>query len=218
MESLLIQSPNLSPAQSPPELIHSEIICVIGQRGSGKTTLVKNTIIPSLPRFIIYDSINEYDDIPSMGDARTVRDFIDLLEIGDNIRIPGDSEISFQETCQIINDGVYNYYFVVDEFHLLFDHHMKFQADNPAFKKLVLLGRHSGIGLVIISQRPTDIPKFVLSQSTRLYVFYIYHKDDIKFISHVVNNPEVFQTLQLYEYYRIDFVSPVIVVKEKTKI
>lgn len=214
----LLKSPNLNQSQHPPDLIASEIICVIGQRGSGKTTLVKNTIIPSLPRFIIYDSINEYDDIPDVGIAENIRDFIDLLEIGDSIRIPGDGEISFQDACRIINEGVYNYYFIVDEFHLQYQHHMKFQADNPDFKKLVLLGRHSGIGLVIISQRPTDIPKFVLSQTTRMYVFYIYHRDDINFISHVVNHPEIFQELELYHYYRIDFVSPVIVVKEKTEI
>lgn len=177
---------------------------------------MKNTIIPSLPRFIIYDSINEYDDVEGVGVARNVKDFIDLLEIGDNIRIPRDSEISFQQACRIISEGVYNYYFIIDEFHTLYEHHMRFQAENPDFKKLVLLGRHSGIGLVIISQRPTDIPKYVLSQCTILYSFYIYHKDDLKFISHVVNNPEMFQALQSYEYYQIHFMSPVNVVKNKT--
>lgn len=193
----------------------SDIICVIGRRGSGKTTLVIRLLLPLYQPFIIYDSIGEYADVQNCASADSLSDFFDLLESRDNIRITPESKIPFDMVCNIIDSGVINYTLIVDEFHLIYEHHMSFAADYPAFKRLILLGRHKGIGVVVISQRPTDIPKYVLSQCSRLYCFHVYHRQDILFLSNVLNDAKIANTLDLYEFFEISLDSPIQITRKK---
>lgn len=188
--------------RKPEQIIDSEIICVIGRRGSGKTTLAKAVLIPSFPRFIIFDQLDEYADMENVSIATNKTDLIELIEIGENIRIPSDT-IPFETVTEIVNKIAYNYYLVVDEFHMLFQFHMRFLSDYPAFRNIVLTGRHSGVGLLLITQRPTHIPMDVLSQATKLYVFNVYHKNDIKHIAAVINTADELTTLNQFEYEEI---------------
>lgn len=200
-----------------PFIQRSDIICVIGRRGSGKTTLVKKFLLPRLQPFIIYDSIGEYADIENCSLAKTRADFFDLLESQSNIRIMPET-ISLNDLCFVLDTAVVNYTVFIDEFHLFFEHHMTFAAETPYFKKLILLGRHKGIGLVISTQRPTDIPKYVLSQATLIYTFHVYHKQDITFLANVVNDAKITNTLNIYEFYEIRLDTPISITRKKLKI
>lgn len=203
--------------QSPQK--RSDIVCVIGRRGSGKTTIVRYLLLPAYQPFIIYDSIGEYADVPDVSFAESENDFFDLLESRSNIRIePTSSRIDLDRICYILNTAVWNYSLFVDEFHLVFEHHMTFAADTPEFKKLVLLGRHKGHSVIISTQRPTDIPKYVLSQATILYCFHVYHKQDVQFLSNVINDSRITNTLGVYEFYEIRLDTPITMTKKKLKI
>lgn len=202
----LLTSLNSDPLEEQEPIQPSEIQVVIGRRGSGKTTLVKKVLIPELTApFIIFDTINEYDDVPDVQMVDDIPSLIDAIEMQDNIRVIGEGgSISFPELAEIIDKSVRNYTLIVDEFHVLFDHHMTFKKENPAFKRIVLLGRHSGVGLIIISQRATDIPQEVLSMSTKLFVFHVFRKKDINFLDNVMPNPEQAATLGTFEFLEVD--------------
>jgi len=194
----------------------SEIICVIGRRGSGKTYLVKNHILPELPRYIVFDQNNEFADMPNASRADTLEDLEDFLEVGDNIIIPAKSDIGFEELCFILNESVSNYYLVVDEFHMLYQNYQEFTSKYAQFKKIVLTGRHDSLGLVIITQRPSDLPPYLLSQCTILYIFNVYLKKDLVSLSNIINDPENCQKLQNYEYYKYTLKSPLVIELKKT--
>lgn len=170
--------------------------------------------------FIIYDTINEYGEVENVQTVNDVQSLIDAIEMEENIRVIGErGEISFPELTEIIATAVRNYTFLVDEFHLLYDNFQTFKKENPFFRELVLLGRHSGIGLILTSQRATHIPVDALSQATKLFVFNVFRKEDIKFLGLVVNNAEMFATLGTFEYFEIDLtISPPSATKKKLQI
>lgn len=210
---------NIFRPPEPQNVQPSNVICVIGRRGSGKTTLVKYYLLPRLQPFIIYDSIGEYSDIENCSLVESESDLFDLLEARANIRIvPGTGGGDLEKICYILQKGVQNYHLFVDEFHVLYDHHMTFAADNPNFKKLVLLGRHKGLGVIISTQRPTDIPKYVLSQATVVYCFHVYHKQDVTFLSNIVNEAAITSTLNTYEFFEIQLGTPFSITRKKLKI
>lgn len=208
----------LYPPPPPTPQKRSDVVCVIGRRGSGKTTVVKNLLLPEYQPFIIYDSIGEYADVENTSLAESENDLFDLLEARSNIRVDPNSKISLDRICYVLNTAIWNYSLFVDEFHLVFEHHMTFAADNPEFKKLILLGRHRGHSVIISTQRPTDIPKYVLSQATVLYCFHVYHKQDVAFLANVINDSRITNTLDVYEFYEIRLDTPITMTRKKLKL
>lgn len=196
----------------------SELITVIGIRGSGKTHLVKYEILPSRGPLVIYDTIDEYVNYPGLADVQTELDLLDGLELGESMRISHNSEVEFDRLCEILLRVKPNYYLVVDEFHVLYQHHMSFERDVPNFKPLMLLGNHNNMSMILSTQRPTDFPKYVLTQTTTLYSFQIWHKADIEFIANIVENPEQFKDLEQFHYIRIDFSSPITITEGCTSL
>lgn len=194
----------------------SDISLVIGRRGSGKTILTKRYVLPSIPApFIIYDQLYEYGDlpIPMLSDWNSIYDY---MENGTSFRVNPET-IGYNRLIQVIRK-IQGYTLVTDEFHLLYKHHMNFDKDFPEFKKLVLTGRHTNNGLVIISQRPTDMPRFLLAQATRVFTYHVYFDDDIKFMKQIVNDPERFQSLGEFEFDEIFLGSPITITRKKLKI
>ena len=54
--------------------MHNEIVLVLGRKGSGKSSLVKNVLIKERDRLIIVDSLSEYNDF------LVIEDFESLVE------------------------------------------------------------------------------------------------------------------------------------------
>lgn len=196
----------------------SRTILVIGIRGSGKTHLVKHEILPQHNPVLIFDTIGEYEDIPGFSDVESEADLLDLIEIGENIRVEYNQGIDFDRVCFVLNHVQEKYTLLIDEFHVLYQHHMSFQMDVPNFKPLFLLGNHNNVSMILITQRPTDFPKFVLTQCTTLYSFHIWHKADIEFINNIIDNPEQFRELEMFQYKRVDFVAPISITQGMTSL
>lgn len=196
----------------------SQTIFVTGLRGSGKTHLIKTEIIPQFHPIIIFDTNHEFDDLPGFSVPKTKADLLDLIEIGDNIRVPYDEGISLEDVCFILNHVKKQYTIVIDEFHVLYRHHGNFEAKVPTFRTLIMLGNHNNVSAVIAAQRPIHVPKDVLSQCTTLYSFHMFHKKDIEWISDIVEEPEDFRKLGLYEYKKIVYSSPIEVTTGKTSL
>lgn len=191
-------------------------LCVIGIKGSGKTHLVKTEILPHHKPVLIYDTILEYDDLPNYAVPENRADLLDLIEVQENIRVPHECGIEFEDVCFILDHCKIHYTLVVDEFHVLHDNHMSFKKEFPSFRRVILLGNHNNISTVTITQRPIYFPKDVLTQCSDLYCFYIWNKRDLDFISSVVPDADEFQKLGQFEYLHIEFVAPLKVTKGKT--
>lgn len=194
----------------------SQNILVIGIKGSGKTHLVKSEILPEHNPVLIYDTIHDYEEQDFFSVPENRHDLLDLIEIGENIRVPHEQGIEFEEVCYTLNFCQMRYTLLVDEFHVLYSHHMSFQTDVPSFRPVVLLGNHNNVSTILITQRPTDFPKYVLTQCSELYSFHIWHKADLEFISNIVPEPEQFQALKLFEYKKVSFVAPIEITQGQT--
>lgn len=191
-------------------------ICVIGIKGSGKTHLVKSEILPNHKPVLIYDTNYEFHDLPDYAVPEDKSDLLDLIEIQENIRVPHEQGIEFEEVCFILDHCKIPYTLVVDEFHILHDHHMSFKKEFPSFRRIILLGNHNNISTVTITQRPIYFPKDVLTQCSDLYSFYMWNKNDLVFIANVVPDAEEFRKLEQFEYIHVEFIAPLRVTKGKT--
>lgn len=180
---------------------------MIGVKGSGKTHLVKSEILPAENPVLIYDTIGEYED-QGFAEPESLADLLDLIEISENIRVERE-DFDFETICMILCNADKHYTMVVDEFHVLYEHHMSFQSDVPSFKNLVLLGNHNNVSTIVITQRPTDLPKFILSQASALYCFHVWLKPDREFLACVVDDVDQFKNLELYHYKRVKLVAPI---------
>lgn len=194
----------------------TQTVCVIGYRGSGKTHLIKYTLIQEfdLP-VIVFDNNSEFEDYPGLAEPENLHDFLDLVELGDSMRLD-PKKFDFEEICYVLNEVRQPYLVVVDEFHLLQRHHMQFKADSKSFKDLFLLGNHNHVSMIVASQRPTDLPKFVVSQCTTMYCFYTWNKADFEHLRDAVEDPEQFKKLERYHFTRIDFQTPIQVTQGST--
>lgn len=190
------------------KLRKSDLIVIIGRKRSGKTYLTKNFILPKLRRFCIYDTINEYDDVPA-AKVENMRDFYDMLECKENIRIPRDSKISFAACCETLYH-VGGYYLVVDEFHAHYPGFAAFESENHYFKELVLAGRHREAGLVLITQRPKQYPPYVITQADHVFGFYVFSQADARSMEEICGEHyEKLLHLKKYQYLHVQVDNPI---------
>jgi hypothetical protein len=148
----------------------------------------------------------------------TEADLIDLIEVGENIRVEHDKYIEFERVCYILKEVQERYTLVVDEFHILHEHHMQFKSDYPSFKSIILLGNHINVSTIVITQRPTDLPKDVLSQASALYCFQVWIKLDRDFLTCIMDDTEQLKELELYHYKKVKLVAPIEVTEHSTSL
>lgn len=72
---------------------------------------------------------------------------------------------------------------VIDEVQLFTNPHYM-----PEYlKNLLFIGRHKGISVMAITQRPSQLNKSILSQSSHVYVGQLHEKNDLKSVSNFLN-------------------------------
>ncbi len=61
----------------------------------------------------------------------------------------------------------------------------------PAILRVARAGREKGMGLIFCSQRTRGVPPQVISEITKLYLFRLDHRDDVKHLSHMGAPPRI---------------------------
>ena len=168
--------PHLQPGQA-------QLILTVGQRGKGKTDLIKRYISPDLlkaeePRVLALDP---FDDLRGLQLVETPEDAIDGLaqydvcrrrlrpSIGDDSREYADDLFSM-----LVEDGVKDYLLVLDEVTL-----WTARNQGRALQTLVLQGRRLGVRMLVACQQLSLVPGVFLSECTTLVVFSTHRPRDL---------------------------------------
>ena len=190
--------------KSEPLSIHIyDTICVFGMKGSGKTFLVQNGLIPAIDRLIVYDGEHDYPEENVSWDGKGKGEFSrwymfhdfhslvkHLIKMSREKNVRKKSKIvyrpkdntsmaEFDFFCRCVYTFG-NYYISVDEFH----NYLPSRAGRiPRWVAQVLrLGRHKNIGFIGISQRPADVNTAFKGLASKAFIFRLVFSHDVKYM------------------------------------
>ncbi len=159
-------------------------IAVFGRRGSGKSTRVKD-MIASARRVIVIDTLGEYVRDCGYERADTVAQVRDLMVDGwkSGYRIAYCPVRDFAAKGHVLADFLWQarhryegrrtadlVTVVVEEANLVIPNR-QMRAGQDAMLRLALQGRHRGIGITMVSQRPALVSADIRSQAADVYYF-----------------------------------------------
>lgn len=182
----------------------ANIIAVLGGSGSGKSRSVKEQLLKIKPsRLMIWDMLHEYGAHAKMTD--------DLNKVIDTLSLAGKSKpfaISFNAEIENKKKRAEQFHticglaraaggvtFVVDE--LKFVTSAQFAPDR--WSAVSSIGRHAGMTLIGMSQRPAQIDKDFLGNCTVIRTFRLGYPDDQATVARAMNLP-VKQVAALQEF------------------
>lgn len=156
-------------------------IIIAGQKGSGKTEWVKKYLNDLTIPFIIYDPNSEY-----------------LSDFPNNTYVPQTEEVTeFSNFCKAVwNKG--NIIMVVDEAEGVLREHSPLP---PYAYQIVRRGRHRGIGLIILTRRPAELNKTVISLSEYVILFRFFLPNDIKYLGQFIGVENAMKLPKLKDYH-----------------
>ena len=177
-------------------LEHAPIVTVLGKRGSGKTFLTKERIIPELPLPVfILDSLAEYRGgvVYNSVDAWYARLSTDTRGCRRWIfRLTEDEQVDlffkavwYVEGCSV----------VIEEADLFCSPF----STTPSLDRLVRYGRHKAITMVFISRRAAEISRNVTAQSDQIITFRQTEPRDIATLNQVDSSVD-YSALGQYDY------------------
>jgi energy-coupling factor transporter ATP-binding protein EcfA2 len=154
--------------------LKTDVSFIVGKRGSGKTTLAEH-IIKGLDKYIIIDRMGEYSGHVVDNEIQAVqyvREHPEDFKIV--IRLKEDRPKLFAVLYCITN-----YVLIVEEISLFCS---PWNLDRGLFS-ILSYGRHNGISVIGISQRPAQMHPMVRTQANIVYSFKMNEPMDIKYLS-----------------------------------
>jgi DNA helicase HerA-like ATPase len=163
----------------------TDCIAILGTRGTGKTTLSRK-VQGAWPRQVIIDPVDEYSD------GIIVSDFSDfskkMLEFQrekiKKFRIIFRFSPEVEDQAALANAILRvcfefgNIQIVMEEVQLYSSTHQL-----PLFMRNALfMGRHKGLSLVFVTQRPGALNKNILSQCQHVFAGHIHEKNDVDYL------------------------------------
>jgi len=181
--------------------MQNEIVCILGKKGSGKSTLAKKYIMNSKKPVIIWDFLGEYENdvvCENLSELQKSIEYVLLKKKRLVIAVRKFTTEQFPILCCVAYE-IGNFMFVIEE---------ATAVCNPSyipeeFAFCFRYGRHKGLDLLTIAQRPPEINRLLTSQSDIINVFRFTEPRDIDYIQRIDHtyNPE---KLKKYEYHIID--------------
>ena len=189
-------------------------IFITGQTGSGKTTLARH-IQKCFPRLVIFDRVRDYENERGEGifHVSTFETFGRAIAATLNektFKIIFSFDIDADNHDDVFNMAMRVCYkrwdhceyqnpicVVVDEIHNFATPHFI-----PKYlKESYLSGRHQNLGIIAASQRPANVHKDVLAQSTHLFCANFSEANDIKYFREKMGeHAEKLRTLPQFEF------------------
>ena len=165
-----------------------------GVSGYGKSYFAKNKLIPVLAKIapvIIFDKNSEYagknkKDVPKNAGWKSYSSIFSFLKKNADSQSFGGVHVIECTHTHDYTHGINFFYalklpvtLIIDEGHFIFDEpELKNLA--AVIKNIARFGRHSGLGLVMISQRSMDIPPDVRSQFDSVISFHQTEPADVQ--------------------------------------
>lgn len=180
-------------------LRQDDLILVAGPRRSGKSVLTKK-ITDAMPRLVVFDTMLEYaieeNDLVATNprelaeQAKLIlthkpKNYRLLIQFGEDTE-----EIEDFSTCLKILTALKNLHIVIEE---LPEYTGAGWMPVP-LRRLILTGRHYGIGITATTQRPAEIPKTFISNCAHLFLSRFEEPNDLKYFERILNK-SVFNSL-----------------------
>jgi hypothetical protein len=168
---------------------------VYGRRGSGKSTLVKG-LIRHCRRLVVFDPMGEYARLPGFRGAATVREIqAGLARAWDRgFRLALVPERNHEMALHALSDLLWKVQvqydagrddrkitLVVEEMNLGFPNRPT-RPGRDAFQRLILQGRHRGIEIIGVTQRPALVSPNFRSNTAESYFFALEDEADINIV------------------------------------
>jgi hypothetical protein len=172
---------------------------VFGKTGGGKTEKVKK-LVADHSRVLFFDTLcHDYNQDVIINTFDQLKKFWRKCFTG-NFRIVYrtiDHDEDFPKVCRLVK-ACKNMSFVVEESDLFF----KSGTCCRELRKLIFQGRHYGVNLYAVTQRPFGIGRGLTSQTKEFYIFRSNEPVDIKYFKYRCGQEvaEKIKTLGQYEY------------------
>ena len=161
----------------------TEIITVLGQRGSGKSSWVKKRL-PTIPRFILWDTLGEYQGFETFDNLEDLVRYLDKNESGFfQVVYNTLEETDFEKVCRLAG-AVGTCTLIIEEVDTYAT-----PANCPfELRKLLKVGRHYGTSMIFVSRRPAEINRLITSQSQSFVCFKMFEPRDIVYLRSIIGN------------------------------
>jgi hypothetical protein len=169
---------------------------IMGKRGSGKSYLARQRIA-EFPRSLVYDTMGEYTSGVICEDLAELKTVWQRSYQG-NFRIiyrPLDAEEEFEPLCRLVWECG-NMGFLVEEVQTF----CNARSICRDFKAIIAKGRHRGISLIGVTQRPAEISKLLTSQAKEFCIFNTTEPNDIEYFRNSLGSDIVAKISELKEY------------------
>ena len=177
---------------------------VVGRTGSGKTTWAKQSLIDGVNRLLIFDPQAEYN-FPRGDTAAAVKGLIlGQIKRGGRIAVsyaPVSDHVRALHNFALLAWALGSCMVVIDEASLSLPVG-SLPKDAQGALRLLLQGRHRGVSVVGITQRPALVSMNLRANVNRVVVFRLMSPRDVDAVSDMIGQrlaPEV-ATLQPFEY------------------
>lgn len=195
--------------------INASRIGIVGGSGSGKSTRAK-AMTKAARRCVAFDPLDEYaqegfkrfDSLPALGKhiAANLRDFRACYVPRAGAEVAALSKLSFmlKDLQAGYKAGLHRaqLHFLIEEMNISFPSSMAMK-EHPGFGDLCSRGRHWGINLIGVSQRPNEINTRFRGNLEHLYVFRLIDHVDIQSLVAALGKEYAtkIKTLKPHEYY-----------------
>ncbi len=168
----------------------TDCFTIVGTRGTGKSYLARE-INALFPRSVIFDPARDWSDgeiVRSFDDfSKKLTEKITKSEKKFRIIFQFNPDDSNKETT--LNHALrlcFNYknlQVVIDEVQLFTSPHSL-----PSYlENCLFVGRHNGLSVMCITQRPARLNKSILSQSAHVYVGQLHERNDLRAVGDFLN-------------------------------
>lgn len=176
-------------------------MAVLGASGSGKSTFVKREISRGHPRLLIWDMLGEYEGaaVDKVGDILSALREKKFRAVFRPAPDPVIRATQFDLVCRAAL-AAGNLTLVVEELRFVTQ-----PSRAPlGWAQVCLTGRHKGLKVFGLSQRPASIDKDFLGNCTRIRTGRLAYAADVKAVASAVGNADRIQALKPLEWLECD--------------
>lgn len=168
------------------------LVNIFGKRGSGKTYLIKHVIPNCVAPVIVFDILNNYNNLENSEETSKMTDVMNFLKNHYNYKKSPDfygkpkNNILIVKPHDVdlfidfISAGLWQFYggtLVLDEADAI-----NYQ-NAPQFDSLIRYGRNRGIHLLTGCRRPYELSRNITAGANAIYIFQTQEPRDIEYYS-----------------------------------
>lgn len=197
------------------------IIGIYGGRGQGKSTYTK-ALLRHYVRVIVFDPMREYAALSGFSQASNLSEVLAMVKKGKRVKYSiaytpeiTDLPLALHELCKLLFaiqrpyfDGKSNLdcAMVVEELNMTAPSH-NLPKGQEGFKAAVLQGRHYGIEIIGITQRPKLVAPYFRDNASKEIIFKLACPDSITYVEKKMPDKKwhgQIYTLRPHHYIKID--------------